>query len=402
MEIRQLRSDDFEARIALSEFAFQFKLPPERLETERLADRPEQHWGAFDEQGAMLSKLVILPFEAWIQGKKLAMGGIAGVATWPEARRQGCVSKLLIHSLNTMRSSGQTISMLHPFDFPFYRKYGWEMTIERKKYTIESRQLPPRTETPGQIKRMPKPDVELLDRIYFTYASRYSGTIVRTADWWERKILSKSGIVAVYTNEADEPEGYVFYEVANRTLTIHDWVSKNETARLALWTYIGNHDSMIDQVTIMVPVDDSLPFLLQDPRIKQELIPYFMSRIVDAEAFIRLYTWAPGEREETVILYLTDSHAPWNNGVYRLVWSMEGTARLERIAELGSAAAVDETLSGAGSGISCDIQALTAMLVGNRKPSWLHETGRISGTVESIELLERRIPNRTTHLMDFF
>jgi predicted acetyltransferase len=402
MEIRQLRSDEFEARIALSEFAFQFKLPPERIETERLNFRPEQHWGAFDEKRAMLSALIIIPFEAWIQGKKLAMGGIAGVATWPEARRQGCVSKLLVHSLNTMRSSGQTISMLHPFAFPFYHKYGWELTIERKKYTIESRQLPPRTETPGQVKRMTKPDIELLDRIYSTYASRYSGTIVRTADWWQRKILSDPGIVAVYTNEAGEPEGYVFYEVANRTLKIHDWVSTNETARLALWTYISNHDSMIDQLTITVPVDDSLPFLLPDPRVKQELIPYFMSRIVDAEAFLGLYTWAPGEREETVMLYLTDSHAPWNNGVYRLVWSMEGTARPERIAELGIVGTMDQTLSGSGGGISCNIQALTAMLVGNRKPSWLYETGRISGTKESIEMLERRIPNRTTYLMDFF
>jgi predicted acetyltransferase len=77
-------------------------------------------------------------------------------------------------------------------------------------------------------------------------------------------------------------------------------------------------------------------------------------------------------------------------------------ARLERMAELGGVGAVEQTLSRAGGGISCDIQALTAMLVGNRKPSWLHETGRISGTKESIELLERRIPNRITHLMDFF
>jgi predicted acetyltransferase len=102
------------------------------------------------------------------------------------------------------------------------------------------------------------------------------------------------------------------------------------------------------------------------------------------------------------MLSLTDSHAPWNNGVYQLVWSMEGTVRLERIEELGNAGVVELTLSGTGGGISCDIQALTAMLVGNRKPSWLHETCRINGTKESIELLERRIPNRTTHLMDFF
>jgi predicted acetyltransferase len=399
MDIRQLRVDDFDARMALSQFAFQIQLPPERLEARRLKYNPEWDWGAFDEQGELLSALSIIPFEAWIQGKKIEMGGVAGVATWPEARRQGCVSKLLVHSLETMRNNGQSLSMLHPFTFPFYRKYGYEMTVERKKYTIETRLLPPRVETLGQVTRVPKADMGLLDldRVYSAYASRYNGTLVRSKDWWESRILSKAGLVAVYTNDVGEPEGYVFYEVANRTLTIHDWVSMNETSRLALWTYISNHDSMIDQVTITVPIDDTLPFLLPDPRIKQEVIPYFMSRIVDAEVFIGQYPWARGEREESLLLSLTDVHAEWNNGVYRLAWETGGGARLERLE-----AAEAQVQTSAENTISCDIQALTAMLVGNRKPTFMQGVGWISGTMENVRLLERRIPERPAFLMDFF
>jgi predicted acetyltransferase len=399
MDIRQLRVDDFEARMALSQFAFQIQLPPEKLEARRLKYHPERDWGAFDEQGELLSALSIIPFEAWIQGKKMKMGGVAGVATWPETRRQGCVSKLLVHSLETMRNNGQSLSMLHPFAFPFYRKYGYEMTVERKKYTIETRQLPSRVETPGQVTRVPKADMDLLklDRIYSAFASRYNGTLVRSMEWWENKILSKTGLAAVYKNEAGEPEGYVFYEVANRTLTIHDWVSTNEVSRLALWTYISNHDSMIDQVTIIVPIDDTLPFLLPDPRIKQEVIPYFMSRIVDAEVFIGQYPWASGEREESLLLSLTDMHAEWNRGVFQLTWETGGGARLERL----EAAQVQMQMS-AENAISCDIQALTAMLVGNRKPTFMQGVGWISGTIENVRLLERRIPERATFMMDFF
>ncbi|MCD9025169.1 GNAT family N-acetyltransferase [Cohnella silvisoli] len=393
MEIRQMRADEFEERMALSQFAFQYQMTAEQIESRRSTYQAENDWGAFDEQGALLSALIIIPLESWVQGKNLKMGGIAGVATWPEARRQGCVSKLLVHSLETMKNNGQTISMLHPFAFSFYRKYGWEMTIERKKYTIETRQLPPRVETPGQVKRMTKPDFAELDDIYSSYASRYNGTLVRTQEWWENRILTQTGTVAVYYNEGNVPEGYVFYHIKDRTLTVHDWVSTNETSRKALWTFIGNHDSMFDQMTITASADDPVPFLLPDPRIKQEVIPYFMTRIVDAEAFVRLYPWAPGEREEAVIISLTDSHASWNNGVYRLNWSKEGLARIERLE--GAAASESE-------GISCDIQALAAMLTGNRKPSLLHEVGWISGSEENIALLERRIPERTAYLMDFF
>lgn len=407
MKIRQLRADEYEARIAISEFAFQIKLPPEKVESYRVTFRPEENWGAFDEEGSLLSALIVLPFEAWVQGQRLAMGGVAGVATWPEARRQGCVKELIVHSLRAMREAGQTISMLAPFEFYFYRKYGWEMTIERKKYTIEKLRLPARVETPGQVKRMVKPDIAILDPIYSKCASRYTGTLVRTAEWWEHKILSKKGIVAVFTNEAGEAEGYVFYETVDRKLTIHDWACVNETARVALWTYIGNHDSMIDEVTVVAASDDAMPFLLRNPRVKQEIIPYFMSRIVDAEALAGLYTWSAGESEEEVVISLSDEHAPWNNGIFRLVWSREGAARVERVGAgtLGTKttdSGQENTVAAKGAGIVCDIQGLTAMLLGNRKPSWLREVGRITGSDESIAVLERRIPSRTTHLMDFF
>jgi predicted acetyltransferase len=409
MEIRQLQLDEFEERMAISQFAFQFQLTADRMEDQRKAFRPEQEWGAFDEQGQLLSALLLIPLEIWVQGRRLAMGGIAGVATWPEARRLGCVSKLLVHSLETMRSKGQVVSMLHPFAFPFYRKFGWEMTVVRKKYTIETRQLPPRVHTTGQVKRMPKPDSDILDSIYTPYASRFSGMLVRTAEWWERNILSKPGVVAVYTSDVGVAEGYVFYEVANRKLTIHDMVSVSEVARQALWTYIGNHDSMIEEVILTVPIDDGLPFMLPDPRIKQEVIPYFMSRIVDAEAFVGLYEWLPGKQAEEVVIMLTDVHAPWNNGAFRLAWTKEGTARLTRLeAELEKSEVVEGVNGSEGQvsadavEVTCDIQALTAMLLGNRKPADLREVGMIQGSEESIARLTRRIPSRTTHLMDFF
>ncbi|BBI31139.1 acetyltransferase [Cohnella abietis] len=394
MEIRQLRVDEFESRVALSQFAFQYQVAPEQMEARRLAFRPEHDWGAFDEQGALMSALLLNPLEIWVQGKQFQMGGVAGVATWPEARRQGCVSKLLVHALETMRNNGQTVSMLHPFAFSFYRKYGYEMTLEYKQYKFEPHQLPSRTETPGQIKRMTEPNIELLNSIYTAYASRFNGPLVRTPEWWKDRVLTKTGRFAVYYSADNVPEGYVFYHVADKKLVINEWVSTNEVSRVALWTYISNHDSMVTEVIISVPIDDPLPFLLSDPRIKQEIVPYFMSRIVDAQGFVAQYPWAEGLQEEEVLLSLTDAHAPWNNGSYRLVWTAEGAGQLEALEDGVSTAEKDV--------ISCDIQSLTAMLLGNRRPSFLLEVGRISGSVENVARLERHIPTKTTFLMDFF
>lgn len=60
------------------------------------------------------------------------MGGIAGVATWPENRRGGLVSKLLSKALARMNEEGQVLSCLHPFSVPFYRKFGWELYTDYK------------------------------------------------------------------------------------------------------------------------------------------------------------------------------------------------------------------------------------------------------------------------------
>jgi len=42
------------------------------------------------------------------------------------------------------------------------------------------------------------------------------------------------------------------------------------------------------------------------------------------------------------------------------------------------------------------------MLVGGRRPRFLHRVGRLAGPEEAIAALERRVPWQTPYLMDFF
>ncbi|RIE00176.1 GNAT family N-acetyltransferase [Cohnella faecalis] len=250
MTLRNVRENEFDDLMALWQFAFQIQMPPERVEKERESFRADNHWGLFDENGRLLTNLSILPLEVWIHGVRMKMGGVASVSSWPDARRQGGVTKLLHHALRKMREAGQTISMLHPFSVPFYRKYGYELTVTRKQYTIETKHFPPRADVPGTVAIVPKRS-ELLNDVYEQYAAKYSCTLARTDDWWERKVLSKPGVAALYRNPDGIAEGYLLYEAADRKMRIHEWVHTTETARAALWSFIGNHDSMIDQLVMM-------------------------------------------------------------------------------------------------------------------------------------------------------
>lgn len=389
MEIRQLRHEEFQASAELSQYAFQYRLSAAELEKEQQKFKPEQVWGVFADE-ELHAKLMLLPLKMYLHGKPFAMGGVAAVSTWPEQRRGGLVKRLLTHALEQMRSSGQTVSCLHPFSFPFYRKFGWEIYVEYKKYVISVDKLPTKAVIEGRIKRNVQ-DTKQLNAMYLQYAQKFNGTLVRDVEWWGNRVLKAGVQTAVFYAENGDPEGYVLYKVQQRELFCDEFVYLSERARTALWTYFANHDSMIEKGTFgFIPADDSLPYLLTNPRIEQEIIPYFMSRIVDAPAFVEQFPFQPSAVGSEVTLALTDTYAPWNDGMWRLSVSEQGQGRLEPVHENTEAQ------------LQCDIAALSTMLIGYKRPQQLFRWGRLTGSAEAANVLDRVIPVAQTFLMDFF
>ncbi|GGG27087.1 GNAT family N-acetyltransferase [Paenibacillus abyssi] len=396
MEIRTLNRNEFMESMKLSMYAFQFELSDEQLKEQQLQFKPEETWGAFDEHQQLCAKLTVLPLRTYIQGKPFEMGGIAGVATWPEQRRKGTVKQLIINALKDMKDKGQTLSFLHPFSFAFYHKYGWETYTEYKNYKLNTNQMPPRARAEGSVMRRTERDealIKLLNEIYEPYARRYNGTLLRTKEWWQTSVArNKKGNVALYYNASNTPTGYAIYEVKQRMLTIHEMVAPDEEARQGLWRFFADHDSMVDQVTLTaVPSDDLLPFMLPDPRIIQEITPYFMARIVDVEGFIQQYPFVALEGEK-LVLEVNDAAAGWNEAQFALMVDETGRQKVEKIADAQRLRA-DAT---------CDIQTLTAMLLGYKRPSTLQALQRLHANEQVVALLERAIPHKATYLMDFF
>lgn len=396
-EIRQLTDEERDASIDLQKFAFQFELTPEERERRKSYQRVQEHWGYFKD-GKLASIMRLIPLEIFLQGTTLAMGGIAGVATWPEYRRQGQVGKLLQHSLQVMKDAGQSVSMLHPFSFAFYRRYGWETFIEYKKCTLLPDQLPATERVAGTMRRLDDPLAQwkVLDDIYEPYARQYNGMLKRGPEWWNHLLQSrKSGIAAVYYNEHDQAQGYLLYEVKNRRLDVKEFVALNMEAWHGLWYFIRNHDSMIEQVEIILPIDDPLTSLIDNPRIKQEIIPYFMARVVDMESFLRQFPFSISHDVQMPVqfsLTITDRYADWNNGHYLIEIDAQGNKvvnkRKDSVAEY--------------EGIVCDITTFSSMVFGYRKPSVLHAIGKIRGSAEEIAKWDRLLDWQTPYLADFF
>lgn len=390
--IRRLTAQDMDDSFKLSSFAFQYSLTPEILEKRLKSLKPANNWGYFID-GKLAAKATVLPMRFWLNGRLVPMGGIAGVASWPEYRRQGLIRKLLLHVLGVMRDEGVTVSFLHPFSIPFYRKFGWEVVAD--SVVLE---LPPAKcggfPMRGGMRRIERPleEMELLRRLYGRYAARFNTMNDRDAVWWETRVLTGERYCFIYEDEAGEPQGYMLLTVRDRLMNIAEWVYLNREAREGMLAFIVNHDSMADKVQMKRSANERLPFLLNDPRITQTRMPHVMGRIVDVRGFAGEYAFRPAGAPTRVRLRITDEAAPWNDGEFVLSVDADGRGSLE------PASAGDADVPA----LACHIRALSAALLGDLRPAWLYEDGLFTGDAAAAEALEARVPATPTNLMDFF
>ncbi|MDO6631315.1 GNAT family N-acetyltransferase [Bacillus thuringiensis] len=385
MNVMQLKEDKFREALRLSEYAFQYKVDEERLQ-QQLTKMKESHeiYGIMEGED-LAAKLHLIPFHIYIGKEKFKMGGVAGVATYPEYRRSGYVKELLQHSLQIMKKDGYTVSMLHPFAVSFYRKYGWELCANLVTCHMTKSDLVMKKQVNGTVKRFNKENhPEEVEKLYEVFAERFSGMLVREKNWWLQAVYDDLTL-AIYYDENKKAAGYMLYKIENYKMTVEEFVPLHNEARNGLWNFICQHDSMIKELEMTVSENEPLLYSLQEPRVKTEIKPYFMGRIIDVEQFLKRYELSWNNVQQEVILHITDAFAPWNNVTVRLA-NHEITI-------------VEETTE---KGIKLDINALSAIMFGYKRPLELNELELISGSDEAIRSIENLVPVRKPFIYDFF
>lgn len=385
MNVIQLQEDKFREALRLSEYAFQYKVNEERLQ-QQITRMKESHeiYGIMEGED-LAAKLHLIPFHIYIGKETFKMGGVAGVATYPEYRRSGYVKELLQHSLQTMKKDGYTVSMLHPFSVSFYRKYGWELCADLLVCHMTKSDLVMKKQVNGTVKRFNKENhPEEVEKLYETFAERVSGMLVREKNWWLQVVYDDLAL-AIYYDENKTAAGYMLYKIENYKMTVEEFVPLHNEARNGLWNFICQHDSMIKELEMTVSENEPLLYTLQEPRVKTEVKPYFMGRIVDVEQFLKQYEFNWNDVQQEVILHITDSFAPWNNVVVRLA-NHELTI-------------VEEATE---KGIKLDINALSTIMFGYKRPLELNELELISGSEEAMRSFENLVPVRKPFIYDFF
>ncbi|MGX6445781.1 GNAT family N-acetyltransferase [Neobacillus sp. K501] len=390
MLVTEVREDEYVEAVKLSMYAFQYKVAESDLPA-RKEMLKKQILGIWDED-ILAAKLHIIPLNVQMKEDEWKMGGIAGVATYPEYRRNGYVKTLIIDSLKQMRDNAQIVSLLHPFDISFYRRFGWEILNEQKKITIEKKDLKFLESQQGLVKRYSKETHnEEIEKMYQEFSIQFTGMLKRDTHWWKHHVYDEDSQLAVYYDSVKEANGYILYHVKDRKMVVEEMIAMNQEARIGLWNFICQHDSMVETVTITLASHDPFPYFLPQPKVKAELSPYFMARVVDAEECLRKFPFTLGN--EQLFLHLEDAHAPWNNGSYFI-----GNDEIKVFKEKAGGQCVHPPKKG----IRLNINSLSAILFGYKRPMELFEMGYLKGSVEEIEIFEKMVPTMKSAFIDFF
>ena len=398
LQMRALTTDDTAQYNALLRYAFQVtdselaSLGWNQKEMERSKKpvlKKTESYGWFDGE-KLASQISIYPMQVNIFGQMYKMGGVTGVATYPEYMNLGLMSSLIKTALNSMREKHQCVSMLVPYMIPYYRKKGWEIVTDKMTYTIKDTQLPKRREVSGMVERVGI-DSEDLRTVHNAFTRMRHGALKRNELEWEEywRWEADDVIVAVYYNEAGEPKGYLVYYIANDVFRIKELVYINQEARHGLWNYVSAHFSMIDKVVGTNYTNEPMAFLLEDSEIQEEIEPNVMARIVDFEAFIRKYPFDIISIHDDLHFIIHDPVMECNCGDFSLRWDKQGNTIIERGGTRGER-------------VECDIQTLTAMFYGYKRPTYLKRVERLDASDDAVRILEDIIPIEQPYFSDYF
>lgn len=335
IEVRAIRTDEeFAQHHFISNYAFNGDRGEDSAA--RRAAYYDRDWcqGAFD-GGELVAGLVIIPFEQYINGGRIPIGGIASVSCLPERRRSGFVSALLKQSIATMRDAGQPLSALYTPHYSLYRKYGWEIANRIIAYSFPPKPMRTRLPAPnGSFRRVGADEWTLLDALYAEHYATRNGAFVRTERRWRHHVFSDYAKgerdAAVWSNAAGEARGYVVYHTITRPapgapypeiiLRVDDWVALDAEAYSAILNYLLGHD-LSGRIIMLASADEPLAAAFEEPTYIAEPPGAWsgaMVRLVDVPRAIEARPAPPLVSGASVTIALTDASAPWNAATWHI------------------------------------------------------------------------------------
>lgn len=272
----------------------------------------------------LASYIMVNKFISQVFDKKLKMGGIGYVSSYPENRGQGDINRLMKEIITFLYQKDYAISNLAPFSESFYRHYGYENTIYQKRLSFKNEALNNfRLKKTGEVIRGKMTDSNLCTAVIDLYQKKFKqnyqrNTVVREKWWWERfNSYYPERFICVYIDKNGEAQGYMFYEISETNFNVDEFYYQTPQAAEVLLSIIASHASNNLQYHINLPETTLLnEFFANQDQLNLKTLPYMMTRIIDLKQVLEA---VPLLNAGSLIIEVTnDDIIEENNGVWKI------------------------------------------------------------------------------------
>ncbi|HLM94847.1 MAG TPA: GNAT family N-acetyltransferase [Acidimicrobiales bacterium] len=361
----------------------------------------ERTWGAFD-GGRVVGTLRSFATAFTVPGPAtVGAAALTNVTVAPDHRRRGLLTEMITADLRASAGRGEPVGILIASEYPIYGRFGYGAAVEGAAYSVDLASTRFRRRGGGGGHQAGNGTVELVDlptlrreapALYERFRVAQPGSIERSARWWDRVLHQvevpganpPKGYRALYRSPQGVPEGYVRYG-ANQgwdsmrqtgELTVEELVATTPAAYERLWRYCCEVDLVTTVRAGDRPVDEALPWLLEDGRTVRQTgrFDFLWVRVLDVVAALSARRYAV---EGRLVVDVVDPLG-FAGGRYALEGGPSGAAcaRTEQAPDL-----------------TMPVEALGSMYLGGVSARILRDTGYIdedtSGAIDRADVMFR-------------
>jgi predicted acetyltransferase len=227
-----------------------------------------------ERDGFLVGQARTIPYRGWFGGVETTVGGLAGVAVAPEARRSGVAGALVRDHLLRMREAKIPWAMLYPFSSVFYAKFGWAPAVRRVRWRFPPQAMPlypERVQVQRLALRSPE-ELEAIQEAYGVHCQRTNGSLWRDTAWLSSTV-ERDTVHGVCVRHEGRLDGYLLFHLLApsprpQRLVVDEFVALTPAARRALYGFLAAQAEQVSEILLDTPDGDPLGSLLTSPPVQ--------------------------------------------------------------------------------------------------------------------------------------
>ena len=190
------------------------------------------------EDGEVVATLQMQTKAINLYGEVVAGNYVFGIATLPPWRSRGIAAALLERSFEVAVKRGHVVSLLIPFNYKFYERFGYKLAYKLVKASIK-KEFAPKLELSHNIKfaDVDEKTIANFQYIYRKLCEPLNGWIARSDHEFSlilENCVNCGGNLIVCVNESGECVGYAIGEFEDGKFSAHEMAYVSDVARDSL------------------------------------------------------------------------------------------------------------------------------------------------------------------------